>query len=117
MLGKLSVPGRPINLDYSRARPTVLEVGAEGGCLDNFSLVYHVYHFSLLYPSLWEAARFRLKYCFKGPFSLKQPTNQLAVKPKTTNQPTRMIPARNMDRTFCKNLIQLQFLLHITQSP
>ena len=31
------VPRRPINLDTSRARPTVLAVGAGGGCLDIFS--------------------------------------------------------------------------------
>ena len=44
--------------------PTVLTVGAGGGCLDIFSLVYQ---FSLLSPSLWETARYRLKYCLKGP--------------------------------------------------
>ena len=38
-----------------------------------FSLVYH---FSFLSPSLWETARYRLKYCLKGPLSPKQPTNQ-----------------------------------------
>ena len=52
--------------------PTVLAVGTGGGCVDIFSLVYH---FSLLPPSLWEMARYRLKYCLKGPLS-----------PKTTNQ-------------------------------
>ena len=49
--------------------PTVLAVGAGGGCLDIFSLVYQ---FSLLSPSLWETARYRLKYCLKGPLSPKQ---------------------------------------------
>ena len=53
--------------------PTALAVGAGGGCLDIFSLVYH---FSFLSPSLWEAARYRLKYCLKGPLSPKQTTNQ-----------------------------------------
>ena len=52
---------------------TALAVGADGGCLDIFSLVYH---FSLLSPSLWGTARYRLKYCLKGPLSPKQPTNQ-----------------------------------------
>ena len=51
--------------------PTALAVGAGGGCLDIFSLVYH---FSFLSPSLWETARYRLKYCLKGPLSPKQPT-------------------------------------------
>ena len=52
----------------------MLAVGADGGCLDIFSLVYH---FSFLSPSLWETARYRLKYCLKGPLSPKQPTNQI----------------------------------------
>ena len=53
--------------------PTALAVGAGGGCLDIFSLVYH---FSFLSPSLWETARYRPNYCLKGPLSPKQPTNQ-----------------------------------------
>ena len=52
--------------------PTALAVGAGGGCLDIF---YRIYHFSFLSPSLWETARYRLKYCLKGPLS-----------PKTINQ-------------------------------
>ena len=53
--------------------PIALAVGAGGGCLDIFSLIYH---FSFLSPSFWETARYRLKYCLKGPLSPKQPTNQ-----------------------------------------
>ena len=53
--------------------PTVLAVGAGGGCLDIFSLIYHFFSFSL---SLSETARYRLKYCLKGPLSPNQPTNQ-----------------------------------------
>ena len=53
---------------------TALAVGAGWGCLDIFSLVYH---FSFLSPSLWEMARYRLKYCLKGPLSPKQPTDQI----------------------------------------
>ena len=30
---------------------------------------------SPLSPSLWETARYRLKYCLKGPLNPKQPTN------------------------------------------
>ena len=48
--------------------PIVLSVGAGGGCLDIFSLIYHL---SFLSPSLWETARYRLKYCLKGPLSPK----------------------------------------------
>ena len=40
VLGKLPVQGRPTNLDNSRARAYWLAVGAGGGCLDIFSLVY-----------------------------------------------------------------------------
>ena len=51
VLGKLSVPGRTINLDDTLVRqwPIALALGAGGGCLDNFSLVYL---FSFLSPSL-----------------------------------------------------------------
>ena len=54
--------------------PIALAVGAGGGCLDIFSLIYL---FPFLSPSLWETARYRLKYCLKGPLNPKQPTNQL----------------------------------------
>ena len=53
--------------------PVVLAVDADGGCLDNFTLLYL---FSYLSPSLWETARYRLIYCLKVPFNPKQPTNQ-----------------------------------------
>ena len=58
-------------------RPTALVVGAGGGCLDIFSLIYH---FSFLSPSLRETARYRLKYCLKGPLNLKQPTTPIVRK-------------------------------------
>ena len=54
--------------------PIGLSVGAGGGCLDIFTLLYL---FSSLSPSVWEKARYRLKYCLKGPLNPKQPTNQL----------------------------------------
>ena len=54
----------------------VLAVGAGGGCVDFFSLIYH---FSFPSPSLWETARYRLKYCLKGPLSPKQPASQLCT--------------------------------------
>ena len=53
--------------------PTALTVGAGGGCLDIFTLIYPFSPFS---PSLWEMARYRLKYCLKGPLNPNQPTNQ-----------------------------------------
>ena len=70
-LGKLPVPGRPTI--YVIVGPTALAVGAGGGGLDIFTLIYP---FSPLSPSLWETARYRLKYCLKGPLNPKQPTNQ-----------------------------------------
>ena len=65
--------------------PIVLAVGAGGGCLDIFSLIYH---FSFLTPSLWETARYRLKYCLKGPLSPKQPTKNQ----KDGESPVRIQP-------------------------
>ena len=72
VLGKLPVPGRPTIWITVGQGPTALAVGAGGSCLDIFTLVYP---FSLLSPSLWETARYRLKYCLKGPLNPKQPTN------------------------------------------
>ena len=74
VLGKLPVPGRPTIWITVGQGPTALTVGAGGGCLDIFTLIYPFSPFS---PSVWETARHRLKYCLKR-----------AVKPKTTNQPT-----------------------------
>ena len=73
VLGKLPVPGRPTILITVGQGPTALAEGAGGGCLDIFTLIYP---FSSLSPSLWETARYRLKYCLKGPLNPKQPTNQ-----------------------------------------
>ena len=73
VLGKLPVPGRPTIWIIVGQGPTALAVGAGGGCLDIFTLIYP---FSPLSPSLWETARYRLKYCLKGPLNPKQPTNQ-----------------------------------------
>ena len=74
VLAKLPVPGRPTIWISVGQGPTALAVGAGGGCFDIFTLIYP---FSPLSPSLWEMARYRLKYCLKGPLSPKQPTNQL----------------------------------------
>ena len=75
VLGKLPVPGRPTNLDSSmtRAYCTCSRCGwwLFGHFFSRLSFL------SLLSPSLWETARYRLKYCLKGPLSPKQPTNQL----------------------------------------
>ena len=75
VLGKLPVPGRPTIWMIVGQGPVALAVGAGGGCLDIFTLLYP---FSPLSPSLWETARYRLQYCLKEPLS-----------PKTTNQPNQ----------------------------
>ena len=72
VLGKLSVPGRPTISMIVGQGPIALAVGAGGGYLDIFTLLYL---FSSLSPSLWETARYKLKYCLKGPLNPKQPTN------------------------------------------
>ena len=54
VLGKLPVPGRPTIWIILGQGPTALAEGADGGCLDIFSLVYH---FSFLSPALWETSR------------------------------------------------------------
>ena len=76
VLGKLPVPGRPIIWITVGQGPTALAVGAGGGCLDIFTLIYPFFPLS---PSLWETARYRLKYCLKGP-----------LNPKPTNQPKKL---------------------------
>ena len=50
VLGKLSVPGRPTILMIVGQGPIALAVGAGGGCLGIFTLLYS---FSPLSPSLW----------------------------------------------------------------
>ena len=70
VLGKLPVPGRPTILITVGQGPIVLAVG---GVVWTFLLSSVL---SLLSPSLWETARYRLKYCLQGPLNPKQPTNQ-----------------------------------------
>ena len=88
VLGKLPVPGRPTILITVGQGPTALAAGAGRGCLDIFSLIYPI---SILAPSLWETARYRLKYCLKGPLNPKQPTNQLQLDKKLSTYHTKYI--------------------------
>ena len=87
---KLPVPGRPTIWIAVGQGPTALAVGAGGGCLDIFTLNYP---FFLLSPSLWETARYRLKYCLKGP-----------LNPKPTNQPTKSEPRKGVKGVARKRL-------------
>ena len=73
VLGNFLVPGRPTICMIVGQGPIVLAEGAGGDCFDICTLLYL---FSSLYPSLWETARYRLKYCLKEPLNPKQPTNQ-----------------------------------------
>ena len=47
VLGKLSVPGRPTNLNYSRARAYCAYSRCGWGLFGLFSLVYYISSFSL----------------------------------------------------------------------
>ena len=47
VLGKLPVPGRPTVWTTVGQGPTAFAVGAGGGCLDIFALVYPLFSFSL----------------------------------------------------------------------
>ena len=87
VLGKLPVPGRPTIWITVGQGPTALAVGAGGGCLDIFTLIYPFFPLS---PSLWETARYRLKYCLKGP-----------LNPKPTNQPNDSIKFKISSKTSC----------------
>ena len=72
VLGKLPVSGSPTIFITVGQGPIALAVGAGEGAFDIFTLIYP-FPLSL---SLWETARYRLKYCLKGPLNPKQPTNQ-----------------------------------------
>ena len=72
-LGNLPVPGHPTIWMIVGQGPTALAVGAGGGCLEIFTLIYPFFPLS---PSLLKTARYRLKYCLKGPLNPRQPTNQ-----------------------------------------
>ena len=79
MLGKLLVPGRPTNLDYGRARAFCACRRCGWGLFGHFFLSSII---SLLSPSLWETARYRLKYCLKGPLNPNQPTYHGIANPR-----------------------------------
>ena len=72
VLGKLPVPGRPTILITVGQGPIALAVDGGWGSLE--VLLSSI--LSSVSPSLWETARYRLKYCLKGPLNPK-PTNQI----------------------------------------
>ena len=73
VLGKLPVPGRPTIWMIVGQGPIALALGGVGDCLDILTLLYPFFPLS---PFLWEAARYRLKYCLKGPLNPKQPAKK-----------------------------------------
>ena len=103
VLGKLPVLGRPTSLITVGQGPTALAVGAGGGCLDVFTLIYPFFPLS---PSLWETARYRLKYCLKGPLNPKQPTktNSCSYYLATTFY-------QNSQLNFCSRCFSLCFII------
>ena len=103
--GKLPVPGRPTIWIRVGQGLTALAVGAGGGCLDIFTLDYP---FSLLSPSLWETARYRLKYCLKGPLN---PNNQPTNCCHSTNTCFSLL-SPTFD-AFLSNISSRMILLHI----
>ena len=76
VLGKFPVPGRPTIWMIVGQGPIAIAVGAGGGVW-TFLLSSFL---SPLSPSLWETARYRLKYCLKRPLNPKQQTNQLLFR-------------------------------------
>ena len=87
MLGKLPVPGRPTNLDKSRARAycacSRCRLRGGGGGVGHF---FSPLSFFSLSPSLRETARYRLKYFLKGPLNPKQPTNHYPLEARITQK-------------------------------
>ena len=82
VLGELPVPGRPTHSDYGRERAYCTCSRCGWGIVWTFFLSSIISLFPS--PSLWETARYRLKYCLEGPLS-----------PQTTNQkPTESTSSR-----------------------
>ena len=73
VLGKLPVPGRPTELDYSMARAYCAYSRCGWGLFGHF---YSRLSFPFSFFLSLKDGRYRLKYCLKGPLSQKQPTNQ-----------------------------------------
>ena len=77
--------------------PAALAVGAGGVVWTFFTRL------SFLSPSVWDTARYRLKYCLKGPLSPKQPINQHQTKSNTW--------AANVKNSNVSKMIQANSLL------
>ena len=78
-------------------RPIALAVDAGGGCLDIFLSSI----FSLSFLPLWKMARFRLKYCIKGPLSPQKLTNQIVSGMRTPVYNSNYIYSKVADKNAC----------------
>ena len=127
VLDKLPMPGRPTNLDHSRAKAYCPCSGCGWGLFGRFFLSPIISLF--LSPSLWETARYRLKYCLKGLLSPKQPTidylimlyklawlyiAQIGNREPLFIQDTSFIKifVLNMQTYLCSNILTLNFGVH-----
>ena len=72
VLGRLSVPGRPTDLYYSRTK-AYFDFSRYGWGL--FGYFFSFANFSFLSASFWETGRNILEYCLKGSLKPKQPTS------------------------------------------
>ena len=75
MLGKVPVPGRPIDLDYSGARAYCACSGCRWGLFGRFLLSSVVSRFFLPLSGVG-SVHCGLKFCLKGPLSPRQPTKK-----------------------------------------
>ena len=71
-LSKLPVAGRPTIWVIVGQGPIALAVDVGWVLFGIFTLLHPFFPLS---PSLWETARYKLKYCLKGRLNPKQPTN------------------------------------------
>ena len=112
VLGKLLVPGCPTIWIIEGQGSIALAKGAGGDRLDIFTLLYL---FSVRSPSLWETARYRLKYCLKGPkYCLKGPLNPEQPTIPTVSVNLKILrPVTYSSNWFLEELLYLKMVKYI----
>ena len=75
VLGKISVPMRPTNLDNRRTRAYCACSRRGWGWFGQ--MFFSGLSFSFFFLPLWEPARYSLQYCLKGSLNQKQLNNQI----------------------------------------